>query len=117
MKKFGDTIRSLRIAQELGLRETAMVVGISPTYLSRIERGKESPPRPDIIKNLAKVLAADPDVLFRISASSDPDDLAYLKSQPVTLKVLRYLRDEQFTADEIESLLERARRMRKNKAE
>ena len=62
MKNFGETLRDLRVAQDLGLRETATKVGISPAYLSRIERGKERPPRPEVIKELAKVLAADPDV-------------------------------------------------------
>ena len=72
MKNFGETIRELRVAQDLGLRETAVKIGISPAYLSRIERGKERPPRPEIIKVLAKLLAADPDVLFRLSSSTDP---------------------------------------------
>ncbi|WP_353632699.1 helix-turn-helix transcriptional regulator [Escherichia coli] len=73
MKNFGETIRDLRVAQGLGLRETAIKVGISPAYLSRIERGKERPPRPEVIKELAKILAADPDVLFRLSSSTDPE--------------------------------------------
>ncbi|KAA1381299.1 XRE family transcriptional regulator, partial [Escherichia coli] len=33
MKNFGETIRDLRVAQGLGLRETAIKVGISPAYL------------------------------------------------------------------------------------
>ena len=70
MSSFGETIRDLRVAQSLGLREAAGLVGISPAYLSRIERGKESPPRPEVIKALAKVLAADPDVLFRPQRTS-----------------------------------------------
>jgi predicted transcriptional regulator len=51
MKNFGETIRDLRVAQDFGLRETASKVGISPAYLSRIERGKERPPRPEVIKD------------------------------------------------------------------
>jgi len=34
MKNFGETLRDLRVAQDLGLRETATKVGISPAYLS-----------------------------------------------------------------------------------
>ncbi len=73
MKIFGNTIRELRTAQNLGLRETAGKIGISPAYLSRIERNKEKPPRPGIIKALAKELAADLDVLFRLSSSTNPE--------------------------------------------
>lgn len=108
MDHFGDTVRSLRIAQDLGLRETATKVGISPAYLSRIERGKESPPRPEVIKELARVLAADPDVLFRLSPSTDPDVVDYLRDQPEALNLLRYLRDAGFTEKDIKRLIEAA---------
>ncbi|MDF5729266.1 MAG: helix-turn-helix transcriptional regulator [Rhizonema sp. PD38] len=89
MTKFGETIRQLREAQQLGLRETATMVGISPAYLSRIERGKEHPPKPEIIKALAKVLAADPDVLFRLCPSTDPDLVTLLKERPKVLELVR----------------------------
>jgi len=108
MKNFGDTVRSLRTAQDLGLRETATKVGISPAYLSRIERGKESPPRPEVIKELARVLAADPDVLYRLSSSTDPDVVDYLRDQREVLNLLRYLRDACFTEKEIKRLIEAA---------
>lgn len=102
MTKFGETIRQLREAQQLGLRETATLVGISPAYLSRIERGKEHPPKPEIIKALAKVLAADPDVLFRLCPSTDPDIVSLLKERPKVLELVRLvmakeLSDEQIT--------------------
>jgi transcriptional regulator with XRE-family HTH domain len=108
MKDFGETIRDLRIAQDLGLRETAVMVGISPAYLSRIERGKERPPRPEIIKELAKVLAADPDVLFRLSSSTDPEVVDYLHEQTEAMNLLRYIKEENFTEDQIKSLIQTA---------
>lgn len=104
MKNFGETLRDLRVAQDLGLRETATKVGISPAYLSRIERGKERPPRPEIIKELAKVLAADPDVLFRLSLSTDPEIVDYLHNQPGIMELLRYIQNTNFSEDEIKSL-------------
>ena len=108
MKNFGETIRDLRVAQDLGLRETATKVGISPAYLSRIERGKDSPPRPEIIKELAKLLAADPDVLFRLSSSTDPEVVDYLHEQPEVMNLLRYIKETHFTEDEIISLVKAA---------
>ena len=92
MKSFGDTLRELRTAQDLGLREAATKVGISPAYLSRIERGKERPPSPEIIKTLARVLAADPDVLFRLSSSTDPEVSEFLQGHPEILKFVRFLK-------------------------
>ncbi len=104
MKKFGDTLRALRVAQDLGLREMAGKIGISPTYLSRIERNKENPPRPEIIQALAKALAADPDVLFRLAAGTDPDLIAYLHDHPPVLQLLRFLRQADLRDPEIACL-------------
>lgn len=112
MKAFGDTIRELRLAQDLGLRETATKVGISPAYLSRIERGKERPPSPSVIKELARTLAADPDVLFRLSSSTDPEIVDYLHGQPEVLNLLRFIMQAAFSDAEVERLLETAEQMR-----
>jgi len=105
MKSFGETLRTLRIAQDLGLRETAGKVGISPTYLSRIERGKERPPRPEIIKALAKLLAADPDVLFRLSSSTDPEIVNYLHDNPIIMELLRAIMRADLNEDQIQNLI------------
>jgi HTH-type transcriptional regulator, competence development regulator len=101
MTKFGETIRQLREAQSLGLRETATLVSISPAYLSRIERGKEHPPKPEIIKALAKVLAADPDVLFRLCPSTDPDVVALLKERPKVLELVRLVMAKELSDEQI----------------
>lgn len=114
VKNFGETIRDLRVAQDLGLRETATKVGISPAYLSRIERGKERPPRPEVIKELAKILAADPDVLFRLSSSTDPEVVDYLHDQPEVMNLLRYIKEASLTEDEIKSLIHAAESIKAN---
>jgi transcriptional regulator with XRE-family HTH domain len=108
MRNFGDTLRELRLAQDLGLRETAAKVGISPAYLSRIERNKERPPRPGITKKLAKVLAADPDVLFRLSSSTDPEVEGFLHDQPQVMSLIRLIKAANFSEAEINSLISAA---------
>lgn len=113
MNKFGDTIRELRTAQDFGLRETAGKIGISPAYLSRIERGKENPPSPKIIKNLAKILAADPDVLFRHSSSTDPEVTGFLHNQPEVMNLLRFIIESSFTPEELKKLINSAKRIKK----
>jgi transcriptional regulator with XRE-family HTH domain len=112
MNNFGNTIRELRQAQELGLRETAIKAGISPAYLSRIERGKEHPPRPELIKALARILAADPDVLFRLSSSTDPELTTYLRNKPKVMVLLRYISDVDFTEEEVDRLIAIAEEIR-----
>lgn len=115
MKNFGETIRELRVAQNLGLRETATKVNISPTYLSRIERGKECPPRPEVIKEIAHLLAADPDVLFRLSSSTDPEIVSFLHDQPAVMNLLRYIKEADLSDVEIEQLTDKVRIMGANK--
>jgi HTH-type transcriptional regulator, competence development regulator len=101
MSKFGETLRQLREAQNLGLRETASMVSISPAYLSRIERGKEHPPKPEIIKAIARVLAADPDVLFRLCPSTDPDVVALLKERPKILELVRLVMSQDLSDEQV----------------
>lgn len=105
MKNFGETIRELRVAQDLGLRETAGKIGISPAYLSRIERNKEKPPKPEIIKALAKELATDPDVLFRLSSSTDPEVSGFLNDKPEVMELLRFIKEADFNRKQLEQLL------------
>ena len=109
MKAFGETIRALRLAQDLGLRETAGKIGISPAYLSRIEREKERPPSPGVIKALAKELAADPDVLFRLSSSTDPEVTDFLNDQPEAMALLRFIKESDFSRKQFEQLLKSAK--------
>lgn len=104
MNKFGEVLRELRAAQDLGLRETAAKVGISPAYLSRIERNKEKPPSAEIIKSLAKTLAADPDVLFRLSSSTDPELAELINDRPELSQLLRTIKELKLSSSEIEQL-------------
>ena len=89
-------------------------MGISRAYLSRIERGTARPPRPEVIKELAKVLAADPDVLFRLSSSTDPEVAGYLHDQPEVMNLLRYIKEASFTEDEIKNLIVAAESIKAN---
>jgi len=114
VNNFGDTIRELRTAQDFGLRETAGKIGISPAYLSRIERGKEKPPKPEVIKALAKELAADPDVLFHLSSSTDPEVSDFLNDQPEAMELLRFIKDSEFTPKQLELLLDAAKSIHTN---
>ena len=114
MKNFGDTIRELRVAQDLGLRETAQLVGISPAYLSRIERNKERPPKPETIKLLAKNLAADPDVLFRLSSSTDPEVVTFLHEKPEIMNLLRFIKEANFQESEVDAILKFTQKISKN---
>lgn len=56
---FGDFIKAKREEKGLKMREVERKTGISQAYLSQIESGKRSTPKPDIIKKLAEGLVED----------------------------------------------------------
>ena len=71
---FGSTVRAHRIAKGYGLNEFAERLGISPAYLSRIEREHESPPRDELIERIAAILDIQLDDLF-VKAERLPPDM------------------------------------------
>ena len=96
----------------VGLRAAADRLGISPAYLSRIERGRERPPKPELVKRLATLLGGDPDLLFRLAESTDPDLAAYIHDVPRVPEFLRTAKEMNLTSEDFEVLIEEVRRRR-----
>ena len=115
-RSFGATIREMRDAQQMGLRVAAGRLGISPAYLSRIERGKERPPKPDVIKRMATLLGGDPDLLFRLAESTDPDLAEYIHVVPNVPEFLRTAMAERLTSEDFEALIREIKRRRPSEA-
>ena len=111
-RSFGQTVREMREAQEMGLRVTADRLGISPAYLSRIERGRERPPKPELVQRIATLLGGDPDLLFRLAESTDPDIAEYIRSTPSLPAFLRAARVMDLTSEDFETLIEEVKRRR-----
>jgi transcriptional regulator with XRE-family HTH domain len=49
-ERFGALVRREREAKEIGLREMAKMIGVSPTYLSKVERDEFPPPAEDKVR-------------------------------------------------------------------
>ena len=81
-KKFGATIRDLRLAKQISLRKFADQVGISPTYLSKIERDEFPPPGEETVKNFADALGQDPDELLALAGKVSSDLPAIIQQRP-----------------------------------
>lgn len=109
-KGFGETIREMREAQTLGLREAAERLGISPAYLSRIERGKERPPKPELVKKIARLLGGDADLLFRLADSTDPDIAEYMNLVPNVPEFLRTAMAVHLTSADFDDLIHELKR-------
>jgi HTH-type transcriptional regulator, competence development regulator len=87
-EKFGAFIRREREGREIGLREMAKKIGVSPTYLSKIERDEFTPPAEDKVRAIAQIIECDPDQLLAM-AGRVPSDLAdIIKQHPVEMSAL-----------------------------
>ena len=53
-----------RGAKDIGLSEMAKMIGLSPTYLSKVERDEFPPPAEDKVKAIAQIIKRDTDELL-----------------------------------------------------
>ena len=105
-KTFGNRIRQARKKRDLGLRQTAGLVGISPTFLSRVETGKEpSIPSEETIRKLAAVLDDDFDELMRLAQKIPGDIREYLLAEAGMFGYLRRTRELELNGDDLDYML------------
>ena len=110
-ENLGQRIRQKRLERKLGLRETAVKVGISSTYLSRIETMDEaSPPAEDVIQRLADLLGDDFDELMQLAGRVPQDVASVIKTDPRMPEFLRRVHQERMTGDELIRMLEERKR-------
>jgi transcriptional regulator with XRE-family HTH domain len=108
-EKFGEFVRRQRVAKEIGLREMAKMIGVSPTYLSKVERDEFAPPTEDKVKAIARIIGCDVDELLARAGRVASDLSDIIKRYPVELAAL--LRTTKgLTADDIARLARNARK-------
>ncbi len=64
---FGDTIRQARMREKITLRKFAEMVGVSPTYISQVERDEHAPPSIERIEKIAQILKLDIDEMIALA--------------------------------------------------
>ena len=79
---FGATVRRERENLEIGLREMAKKIGVSPTYLSKVERDQFPPPAEDKVIAIAKILGRDPDELLALAGKVSSELTEIIKRHP-----------------------------------
>jgi transcriptional regulator with XRE-family HTH domain len=110
-EKFGEFVRREREAKEFGLREMAKKIGVSPTYLSKIERDEFPPPAEDKVRKIAEIIGRDPDELLALAGRVATDLSDIIKRHPVELAAL--LRTTKgLTADDIARLARVAQKVK-----
>ncbi len=115
LKKFGQTLKNLRIQRELSLRNVCKLAGYDPSNWSKIERGKISPPSDEkILRKWAKILGLSKNSKVqklideaRIAQGIIPEDILSRKNVVEYLPALfRTLRNKKPTKKEIDQLIE-----------
>ena len=79
---FGALVRREREAREIGLREMAKMIGVSPTYLSKVERDEFRPPAEDKVKAIAQIIGRDADELLALAGRVASDLADVIKRRP-----------------------------------
>jgi transcriptional regulator with XRE-family HTH domain len=81
-KSFGALVRREREAKEIGLREMAKKIGVSPTYLSKVERDEFSPPAEDKVRKIAEIIGRDADELLALAGRVASDLTDIIRQRP-----------------------------------
>lgn len=90
---FGATVRILRQENKLSLREFSRLVGLSPSYVSLMERQIQPPPSEAAIIRISKVLGSNPDHMLGLAGKVASDVIAIITDDPVLITgILRELK-------------------------
>lgn len=109
IERFGEFVRRRRQEKGLGLRQMAKLIGVSPTYLSKVERDEFSPPAEDKVKAIAQLLEVDQDELLALADKVDSELSAIIKERPRDVAVL--LRTAKgLSTEEVRHLVNQARK-------
>jgi transcriptional regulator with XRE-family HTH domain len=108
--KFGRKIRRLRERKKsedptFSLTRFAKQVGVSPTYMSRMERGEFDPPKAEKIITMAKLLGEDVDELLALAGKTNPELEEIIQSEPRAMAdLLRAARDCDLSAGDLDRI-------------
>lgn len=65
------------------------MIGVSPTYLSKIERGEFRPPAEDRVRAIAGIIGQDPDELLALAGRVASDVIEIIKRNPDLANIIR----------------------------
>ena len=112
-EKFGAFIRRNREAKEIGLREMAKMIGVSPTYMSKVERDEFPPPAEDKVRAIANIIRCDVDELLALAGRVSSDVAEIIKRQPAELAALLRTANG-MSAEQIARLTRQAQKVKDN---
>src|SRR5690349_12760623 len=86
--KFGEFVRERRAAKNIGLRQMAKMIHVSPTYLSKVERDEFPPPAEDKVEAIAEIIGCNKDDLLARANRVASDITEIIKRHPIELSAL-----------------------------
>lgn len=102
---FGERIREKRTEKQITLRKFAEMIGVSPTYVSQIERNEFNPPSEEKIRLIAKILDEDTDEMLALANKVSSDLPRIIQQHPK--QAATFLRTvEGFSQKDWEELME-----------
>ena len=113
--EFGALIRALREAKkrkdpDFSLRKFATAIGISATFLSKVETGEFAPPAPERIIKMAELLGQNPDELLALADKHAPDLSEIIKDKPKAMAdFLRTVKETDLPEEELRKLTQQIR--------
>jgi HTH-type transcriptional regulator, competence development regulator len=81
-ERFGARVRRLREHRQIGLRQFARMIGVSATYLSKVERDELPPPAEDRVKEMARLLDQDADEMLALAGKVASDLSEIIRRRP-----------------------------------
>ena len=99
MAMLGDFLRERRETlretdRSYSLRQVAQRIGVEPSFLSKVERGKSPPPGEDALRRLAADLDVDADTVLALAGKVSSDLQEVIRRRPTLFAALiRELRD------------------------
>lgn len=109
---FGPVVRRRREHLKIGLRQAAKEIGVSPTYLSMVERDEFPPPAEDKVRAIAKLLGLDEDVLLALAGKVGSDLTDIIKKRP--REMASFLRSAKgLTPSQLSALTEHVKKAKK----
>ena len=107
---FGHALRLKRLEKRFGLRRFAELVGVSPTYLCRVEQCSVTPPTADRVRRMAELLEENPDQWIALAGRASEDLSEFINEAPIEiLEMLRAMRG--MTTKQLHKLLDAAHRI------
>lgn len=95
---FGQIVRDRRTQKGLTLRKFAQMIGLSPSYISLMERGEENPPGEANIRQIALVLDLNEDFLLAEAGKVSSDLKNLIMERPSIMA--EFLRTTKGRSDE-----------------